>query len=136
MDAFKSPFPRTNIIELHLRYLEELEMSFTQTRNPHHHMYQAPLLYNWKLDELSFVTRVTAILRSALMMGALIPFNINTMSIYSFSGKLLKDSDFIHPGNLNSDYFHDLKLLVQSICNILLSLLIGLNSYHNRLPNG
>ena len=65
-------------------------------------MYQAPLLYNWKLDELSFVTRVTAILRSALMMGALIPFNINTMSIYSYSGKLLKDSDFIHPGNLNS----------------------------------
>ena len=101
LDAFKSPFPSTNIIELHLRYFEELEMTFSRTRNPHQHMYQAPLLYNWKLDELSFVTRVTAIMRSALMMGALIPFNINTMSIYSFSGKLLKDSDFIHPGKLN-----------------------------------
>ena len=101
LDTFKSPFPSTNIIELYFRYLEELEMTFSQTRNPHHHMYQAPLLYNWKLDELSFMTRVTAILRSALMMGALIPFNINTMSIYSFSGKLLKDSDFIHPGKLN-----------------------------------
>ena len=66
-------------------------------------MYQAPLLYNWKLDELSCVTRVTAILRSALMMGALIPFNINTMSIYSFSGKLLKEGDFIHPGMMYSD---------------------------------
>ena len=87
---------------MHLRYLEELEVTFTTAENPHCHMYQAPLLYNWKLDELSSVTRVTAIMRSALMMGALIPFNINTMSIYSYSGKLLKDSDYIHPGKLNS----------------------------------
>ena len=92
-----------NVVELHLRFLEELEVTFTQTDDPHRHMYQAPLLYNWKLDELSCVTRVTAILRSALMMGALIPFNINTMSIYSFSGKLLKEGDFIHPGMMYSD---------------------------------
>ena len=31
------------------------------------------------------------------MMGALIPFNINTMSVYSFSGKLCKSGNFIHP---------------------------------------
>ena len=101
-------------------------MTFSQTRNPHHHMYQAPLLYNWKLDELSFVTRVTAILRSALMMGALIPFNINTMSIYSFSGKLLKDSDFIHPGKLNLVhicYFKDFNFLITIYWQHVLSLL-------------
>ena len=32
------------------------------------------------------------------MMGALIPLNINTMSIYSFSGKLCKQGNYIHPG--------------------------------------
>ena len=106
------------VVELHPRYLEELEVTFTTTENPHCHMYQAPLLYNWKLDELCSVTRVTAILRSALMMGALIPFNINTMSIYSFSGKLLKEGDFIHPGKLYSDtsLFYSIHILPQITC--------------------
>ena len=39
-----------------------------------------------------------ALMRAALMMGALIPLNINTMSIYSFSGKLCKQGNYIHPG--------------------------------------
>ena len=38
-----------------------------------------------------------ALMRAALMMGALIPLNINTMSIYSFSGKLCKQGHYIHP---------------------------------------
>ena len=97
---------------MYLRFLEALEVTFTRTENPHCHLYQAPLLYNWKLDELSSVTRVTAILRSALMMGALIPFNINTMSIYSFSGKLLKEGDFIHPGKLNSVTMYSFKYFI------------------------
>ena len=50
-----------------------------------------------RLDEASVVTRVTGLMRSALMMGAMIPLNINTMSVYSFSGKLCKQGDFIHP---------------------------------------
>ena len=37
-------------------------------------------------------------MRVTLMMGALIPLNINTMSVFSFSGKLCKQGDFIHPG--------------------------------------
>ncbi|CAF4076685.1 unnamed protein product [Rotaria sp. Silwood2] len=61
-------------------------------------IYQSPLFYNWKLDGLSFVTRVTGLLRSFLMLGALIPFNINTMSIFSFPLSLTKKGDFIHPG--------------------------------------
>ena len=59
---------------------------------------KAPLLYNWYLDEASVFTRVTGLLRAFLMMGALIPLNINTMSIFSFSAKLCIDGDFIHPG--------------------------------------
>ena len=45
-----------------------------------------------------FEALVTGIMRAALMMGALIPLNINTMSIYSFSGKLCKQGNYIHPG--------------------------------------
>ena len=44
------------------------------------------------------VTRVTGLMRSALMMGAMIPLSINTMSVFSFSGKLCKQGNFIHPG--------------------------------------
>ena len=51
-----------------------------------------------RLDEASVVTRVTGLMRATLMMGALIPLNINTMSVFSFSGKLCKQGDFIHPG--------------------------------------
>jgi hypothetical protein len=51
-----------------------------------------------KLDSLSFVTRVTGLLRSLLMLGALIPFNINTMGIFSYSLYLAKKGNFIHPG--------------------------------------
>ena len=65
--------------------------------DPHNALYQSPLLYNWGLDEQSAVTRVTGILRASLMMGALIPFNINTMSVFSFSGKLMKQGNFVHP---------------------------------------
>ena len=43
------------------------------------------------------VTRVTGLMRVTLMMGALIPLNINTMSIYSFSGKLCKLGNYVHP---------------------------------------
>ena len=43
------------------------------------------------------VTRVTGIVRAVLMMGALIPFNINGMSVFSFSGRLVVAGDFVHP---------------------------------------
>jgi hypothetical protein len=47
---------------------------------------------------MSFVTRVTGMMRAFLMLGALIPLNINSMSIFSFSATLCKAGDFIHPG--------------------------------------
>ena len=50
------------------------------------------------VDSLVLVTRVTGIIRAILMMGALIPFNINTMSCYSFSGMLARMGDYGHPG--------------------------------------
>ena len=86
-----SKFPSEYIAALTWKYLQENQPALTT-------IYQAPLFYNWKLDSLSFVTRVTGLLRSLLMLGALIPFNINTMSIFSYSLLLAKKGNFIHPG--------------------------------------
>ena len=86
-----SKFPPQYIAALTSKYLKESRPALST-------IYQSPLFYNWKLDGLSFVTRVTGLLRSFLMLGALIPFNINTMSIFSFSLRLAKQGHFIHPG--------------------------------------
>lgn len=86
-----SKFPRQYIAALTSKYLEENRPALNT-------IYQSPLFYNWNLDCLSFVTRVTGLLRSFLMLGALIPFNINTMSIFSFSLSLAKKGNFVHPG--------------------------------------
>ena len=86
-----SKFPSNYIAALTCQYLKEKCPALTT-------IYQSPLFYNWKLDGLSFVTRVTGLLRSLLMLGALIPFNINTMSIFSFSLSLAKKGNFVHPG--------------------------------------
>ena len=81
----------------HPSFVNALAEQFSECKYPHQSVFQSPLLYNWKLDEASVVTRVTGIMRGTLMMGALIPFNINTMSVFSFSGKLCKSGNFIHP---------------------------------------
>jgi len=85
-----SKFPSNYISALTYKYLKENKPALTT-------IYQSPLFYNWKLDQLSFLTRITALLRSLLMLGALIPFNINTMSIFSYSLALAKKGNFIHP---------------------------------------
>ena len=82
--------------KFHPSFLNALAEQFSESKDPHESLFQSPLLYNWKLDEASVVTRVTGIMRGTLMMGALIPFNINTMSVFSFSGKLCKAGNFIH----------------------------------------
>ena len=81
----------------HPSYIAALTSKFLHEKNPHGVIFQAPLFYNWGLDRVSFVTRVTGLLRSTLMMGALIPFNINSMSIFSFSLRLCMDGNFVHP---------------------------------------
>ena len=85
-----SKFPPQYIAALTFKYLQENRPALTT-------IYQPPLFYNWKLDGLSFITRVTGLLRSFLMLGALIPFNINTMSIFSYSLTLATKGNFIHP---------------------------------------
>ena len=60
-------------------------------------VWQPPLFYNWNLDERPFFNRVTCIMRSTMMLGGLISFNLNPMSIFSYPLELGLKSGFINP---------------------------------------
>lgn len=82
----------------HKNYLDILNQSLDeQTRDISTIVFQPLLYYNWNLDKLSFFTRQIGILRSTMMCGALVPFNLNIMSVYSASLKLWVDGNFTHP---------------------------------------
>lgn len=84
--------------QFHRQYIAALTYQYIKDKRPAlKAIYQPPLFYNWNLDGLSFFTRITGLLRSTLMLGALIPFSINTMSIFSFSLSLAKAGNFVHP---------------------------------------
>jgi hypothetical protein len=74
--------------------------------------WQSPLFYNISLDERWFFTRVMGILRSYFMVGFLIGANINTMSIYSMSLRLLVQSQFFHPGYQMDDIIYTLSAMM------------------------
>lgn len=78
-------------------FIDALEETYLKTSEKEAAIFQSPLFYNWKLDERNLFTRVTALMRSVLMMGALIPLNINPMSVFSYSAQLCIKGDFIHP---------------------------------------
>ena len=84
--------------QFHRQYIAALTYQYIEDHYPAMKtIYQPPLFYNWNLDASAFFTRVTGLLRSTLMLGALIPFSINTMSIFSFSLSLAKAGHYIHP---------------------------------------
>jgi len=60
-------------------------------------VWQAPLFYNWDLDKRPFFNRVTGIMRSMMMLGGLISFNLNPMSIFSYPLELGLEAGFINP---------------------------------------
>ncbi|CAJ0609233.1 unnamed protein product [Cylicocyclus nassatus] len=61
-------------------------------------VWQSPLFYCINLDKSPFFVRVTGLLRAFFMMGFLIPWNINTMSIFSLTLPLLEAGEYTHPG--------------------------------------
>jgi len=95
------------------RYFENLTHSFLKedpiTR--YKICWQSPLFYNISLDERWFFTRVMGILRSYFMIGFLIGCDINTMSIYSQSLRLLIDSRYFHPGYQMDDIIYTLSAM-------------------------
>ncbi|CAD8144920.1 unnamed protein product [Paramecium pentaurelia] len=72
-------------------------MNILQEKDRNNFVWQPILFYNWGLDKLSVFTRITGLARNMLMMGALIPFNINIMSVYTASLQLYIEGDFCHP---------------------------------------
>ena len=58
---------------------------------------QPPLFYNWDLDERPFFNRITGLMRSMMMLGGLISFNLNPMSIFSYPIELGLSAGFINP---------------------------------------
>lgn len=49
------------------------------------------------LDQSYFFTRITGLMRCVFMMGFLIPYNINSMSAFSFSLELAVRGIYFHP---------------------------------------
>ena len=73
--------------------------------------FQSPLFYNITLDERWFFTRAMGIIRSYFMIGFLIGGDINTMSIYSMSLRLLVEGQFFHPGYQMDDIIYTLSAM-------------------------
>lgn len=81
----------------HVDFLDILENTIQSEKDPHGVVWQPLLYYNWKLDELSFFTRIIGIFRSTMMAAALVTFNINVMSVFCASMRLWIDGNFVHP---------------------------------------
>ena len=64
---------------------------------PHMCVWQPPLFYNWDLDQRPFFNRITGIMRSLMMLGGLISYNLNPMSIFSYPLELGLKAGFINP---------------------------------------
>lgn len=60
-------------------------------------VWQPPLFYNWDLDQRPFFNRITGLMRMMMMLGGLISFNLNPMSIFSYPLELGLKSGFINP---------------------------------------
>lgn len=82
------------------RYFDALEEDYwkIQEFQRNRTVWQSPLFYCINLDQSPFFVRITGLLRSFFMMGFLIPWNINTMSVFSLTLKLFEDGGYTHPG--------------------------------------
>uniref|UniRef100_A0AC34FV28 Glycosyltransferase 2-like domain-containing protein n=1 Tax=Panagrolaimus sp. ES5 TaxID=591445 RepID=A0AC34FV28_9BILA len=82
------------------RYFDALEEDYWKTNSEQRGrtVWQSPLFYCINIDKSPFFVRATGLLRSFFMMGYLIPWNINTMSVFSLTLKLFEDGEYVHPG--------------------------------------
>jgi hypothetical protein len=86
----------------HPNYFTVLEDTYN-TANPNFQelprmcVWQPPLFYNWDLDQRPFFNRITGLMRSLMMLGGLISFNLNPMSIFSYPLELGLKAGFINP---------------------------------------
>ncbi|KAF4986087.1 hypothetical protein FDECE_16132 [Fusarium decemcellulare] len=78
-------------------YMLELETEYSKldSADRHSSIWQSIIIY--KRDSMPFFVDITGILHTFFFMGVLIPWNINPMSHYSLSVKLLEEGAFTHP---------------------------------------
>ncbi|WZH43046.1 uncharacterized protein QYS62_004048 [Fusarium acuminatum] len=78
-------------------YMSELESEYCKLEpaDRHSSIWQSIIVY--KRDSMPFFVDITGVLRTFFFMGILIPWNINPMSHYSLSVKLLEEGAFTHP---------------------------------------
>ncbi|KAF5988317.1 hypothetical protein FBULB1_1541 [Fusarium bulbicola] len=78
-------------------YMLELETEYLKldSADRHSSIWQSIIIY--KRDSMPFFVDITGVLRTFFFMGVLIPWNINPMSHYSLSVRLLEEGAFTHP---------------------------------------
>ncbi|KAI1695295.1 hypothetical protein DdX_19659 [Ditylenchus destructor] len=98
------------------RYFDALEEDYWKVQPEARYLtvWQSPLFYCINLDKSPFFVRVTGLLRSFFMMGYLIPWNINTMSVFSLTLKLFEDGEYTHPGY----QMEDIIALIRWTCSV------------------
>ncbi|GMR29982.1 hypothetical protein PMAYCL1PPCAC_00177 [Pristionchus mayeri] len=82
------------------RYFDALEEDYWKVSEKARKstVWQSPLFYAINLHKSPFFVRVTGLLRAFFMIGYLIPWNINTMSIFSLTLELFEEGEYTHPG--------------------------------------
>lgn len=78
-------------------YLIKLDQAVRASKYRHRTVWQPLLFYNWDLEKRNIFVRVTSILRNMFMMGALVPFQLNVMSVFTFSLDLCITGNYTHP---------------------------------------
>jgi hypothetical protein len=112
----------------HPKYFEALTADYMRRikdNDPavHRTIWQAPLFYNWNLDQNSFPVRITGLLRSLMTMGLLIPYNVNPMSCFSFSLTLAVRGGYWHPQIFMDDVGYLLTMMIGTQKRIRIQLL-------------
>ena len=111
------------------RYFEVLEEAYNH-ENPagtgrpvNLCVWQGPLFYNWNLDQRPFFNRITGIMRSLMMLGGLISFNLNPMSVFSYPLELGLEAGFINPRYSVDDIIFLVRMMCSARCGIPVKLL-------------
>ena len=86
-------------------------------------VWQPGLFYNWHLDRRPVFTRVTGVVRAMLMLGGLIPFGLNPMSIFSYPLELGLATGFTNPRYSVEDIIFQVRALCQTRAAVPIKLL-------------
>jgi hypothetical protein len=98
----------------HPDYVEELEAQYSALSDSDRHssIWQPIIVY--KRPSMPFFVDITGVLRTFFFMAVLIPWNINPMSHYSLSMRLLEEGGFVHPAYQMDDIIALIRYVIQT----------------------